>query len=102
MFDFLSFLIAIVALIVAAKAFNQVAALRQRIYALERAAPRAQAAPPPLAPYLQADQTRPAASPDVQPPPVPEIEPAAPTAASPDMAPAHEAAGTAPTPPPLP
>ena len=66
MFDFLSFLIAIVALIVAAKAFNQVAALRQRIYALERAAPRAQAAPPPpLAPYLEADQALPATSPDV-------------------------------------
>ena len=55
MFDFLSFLIAIVALIVAAKAFNQVAALRQRIHALEQAAPRLQAAPPPLAPYLDQD-----------------------------------------------
>jgi uncharacterized membrane protein len=104
MFDFLSFLIAIVALIVAAKAFNQVAALRQRIYALERAAPRAQAAPPPpLAPYLEADQALPATSPDVageQPPPAPELEPAAPTAESPDIAPEHDAAGTAP--PPLP
>jgi uncharacterized membrane protein len=105
MFDFLPFLIAIVALIVAAKAFNQVAALRQRIYALERAAPRAQAAPPPLAPYLEADQTRPAASPDIaeaQPSPVAEAEPATPTAESPDIAPAHDAAGAVPAPPPLP
>jgi uncharacterized membrane protein len=105
MFDFLSFLIAIVALIVAAKAFNQVAALRQRIHALEQAAPRAQAAPPPLAPYLQADQARPASSPDVageQPPPVPELEPATPTAASPDIASEPDAAGAVPTPLPQP
>jgi len=105
MFDFLSFLIAIVALIVAAKAFNQVAALRQRIYTLERAAPTTQAAPPPLVPHLEADQALPAASPDIageQPPPVPEIEPAASTAESPDIAPEQNAADTAPTPPPLP
>ena len=101
MFEFFSFLIAIVALIVAAKAFNQVAALRQRIHALEQAAPKAQAAPPPLAPYLEADQI--AASPDVaeaQPSPVAEVEPAAPAAESPDIAPEHDAAGA--VPPPLP
>jgi uncharacterized membrane protein len=105
MFDFLSFLIAVVALIVAAKAFNQVAALRQRIHALEQAAPRAQAAPPPLAPYLEADQAPPAASPDVaseQLSSVAGVESAGPTTQNPDIAPEHAAAGAVPTPLPRP
>ncbi len=49
-FDFFSLVIAIVALIVARKAFNQVAVLRARLDALEVSAPvaRATAVPPPL------------------------------------------------------
>jgi uncharacterized membrane protein len=100
---FFSFLIAIVALIVAAKAFNQIAALRQRIDALERTASQMQAAPPPLAPYLKADQALPASSPDIaaeQPSPVAEVEPVAPMAESPETAPELDAGDAAP--PPLP
>jgi len=51
MFDFFSLMIAVVALIVAGKAFNQIAALKARLYALERSSAPASAAatPPPLA-----------------------------------------------------
>ena len=52
MFDFFSLLVAIVALIVARKTFNQIAVLRARLDAFESAAvqPRAAVSPPPLAP----------------------------------------------------
>src|SRR5665213_1501895 len=51
MFDFFSLMVAVVALIVAGKAFNQIAALKARLYALERSSAPASAAatPPPLA-----------------------------------------------------
>src|ERR1700719_2359052 len=88
MFDFFALLIAIVALIVARKTFNQIAVLRARLDAFEGAAVqgRPAAAPPPLAPY--------------QPPPLPEIEPVVPIAESPDTAPEHDVGGAAPTPQP--
>ena len=50
-FDFISVVIAIVALVVARKALNQVAVLRARLDAIEVSAPAtatARAAPPPL------------------------------------------------------
>jgi uncharacterized membrane protein len=98
MFDFFSFLIAIVALIVAGKAFNQLAMLRARLDALEGAPARAAAAqaspaPPPLMPDLPSAQPLP----DSAPAPVAETEPVAPVA---DDAPKQDTDGAAP--PPLP
>ena len=63
MFDFFALLIAVVALIVARKTFNQIAVLRARLDGLEAAAMRATpaTAPPPLVPHLEADQALPAA-----------------------------------------
>ena len=103
MFDFFALLIAIVALIVARKTFNQIAVLRARLDAFEGAALQARpaAAPPPHAP----DQLLPASSTGLageQPPPLPEIEPAVPMAESPRTAPEHDVGAAAPTPPPLP
>ena len=111
MFDFFALLIAIVALIVARKTFNQIAVLRARLDAFEGTAvqTRPATAPPPLAPYQAPDQALPASSPrsstglaGEQPPPLPEIESLAPIAESPDTAPEHDVGGAAPTPPPLP
>jgi uncharacterized membrane protein len=101
MFDFLSFLMAIVALIVAVKTFNQAAALRARLDALEKMPARA--APPPL-PALQSAQTLTEPSPGLAaeaPTAVAEIEPVAPIAADPDIAP-EATIGSPPPPPPLP
>ena len=59
MFDFFSLMVAIVALIVARKTFNEIAALKARLYTLERSSAPASAAatPPPLAPRQAPDQT---------------------------------------------
>ena len=48
MFDFFSLLVAIVAFILARKAFNQVAMLRARLDAIEAAGAQARPGPPPL------------------------------------------------------
>jgi uncharacterized membrane protein len=100
-FDFFSLLIAIVALIVARKTFNQLASLRARLEAIEAAsaaAPRAMPAPmpPPLAPQQEVEQTSATTSPGIAAaPPAPSSEPVAPEAL--DAAPSTTA-----TPPPLP
>jgi uncharacterized membrane protein len=106
MLDFLSLLIAIVALIVARKAFNQAAELRARVYTLEGVAAQARPAPPPLAAHRESEQTAPAPSPGVtaEPPAtVTDAESIAPavddqTAVPPDA----DTGGTATSPPPLP
>ncbi|MEO6840134.1 MAG: DUF2339 domain-containing protein [Bradyrhizobium sp.] len=105
MFDFFPLLVAIVALIVARKTFNQVAVLRARLDTFESAAVQARAgvAPPPLAPDVATDQYLAAPSPEVsaaQPPPLVEAESISPVADSPDTAPADDANKA--SPPPLP
>ena len=108
MFDFFSFLIAIVALIVAGKAFNQLAMLRARLDALEAAPARATAAqaspaPPPLMPDLPSAQPLPDSAPPLAaeaPAPIAETEPVASVPGAPDDAPKHDTDGAAP--PPLP
>jgi uncharacterized membrane protein len=102
MFDFFSLMVAIVALIVASKAFNQIAALKARLYALERAAVQMRPAvvPPPLAPQLEPEQIAPEPSPGIaaeQAAPALEPEPVAHTAEAANTSPADGGA-----PPPLP
>jgi hypothetical protein len=81
-FDFVTLVIAIVALIFARKAVNQVAALRVQLEAIETAAARP--SPPPLTPAQMAEQTT--APPDAavaQPPPIlPDVESIVPDATS--------------------
>jgi len=84
-FDFFAIVIAIVALIFARKAMNQVAALQARLEAMGPAAASATSAPPPLPPLMTFEQTPPPASPGVaaEPPPiVPDAESIAPAAPS--------------------
>lgn len=101
-FVFFALVIAIVALVFARKAMNQVTELRQRLEAIQ-AAPAAAAAPvpPPLAPFHTFEQTPPpiprAAAP-TPPPIVPDTESVAPTAPSETS---EQAAGGAAAPPPL-
>src|SRR5436190_2705581 len=92
MLYFFPFAVAIVALIVAIRAFNQTSALRQRVYALERGAerPAAPATPPPIL----ADAPRAAAAPPAE---------TAPTATeAPPITPEPEPQSAATTPPPIP
>ena len=99
-FDFFALVIAIVALVFARKAMNQVAELRQRLEAIGTTAATATAVPPPLTPFEAFEQTLPPASPGVtpEPPPiVPDVEPVAPAEAAPEAA-----GGAAAPPPPLP
>jgi uncharacterized membrane protein len=103
MLEFFSLVIAIVALIVARKAFNQTATLRARLDAIEATALQAGAVAPPLAPLQEVEQGL-TASPSVaaeQPAMAGEIETAAPAAEAQDAAPTAATDGTA-TPPPLP
>ncbi|MBR0758611.1 DUF2339 domain-containing protein [Bradyrhizobium jicamae] len=101
-FDFLAFVIAIIALIVARNARKEAGALRKRLDASEAAAAAVArpAMPPPLTPLQQFEQTlaEPVPTSSAVPPPLaPE-----PVAAAPD-APAQEAAAEPPAaPPPLP
>ncbi|WP_028346921.1 DUF2339 domain-containing protein [Bradyrhizobium murdochi] len=102
-FVFFSLAIAIVALILARKAMNEVAELRQRLEAMQ-ATPAADAAavPPPLTPFEAFEQSLPPAPSGATPTPppiVPEAESSA-SAASPEAT--GQAAGGAPPPPPLP
>jgi uncharacterized membrane protein len=99
MFDFLSFLMAIVALIVTVKAFNQIAALRARLEALEEMPAQTRPAPPPLP-----EQALPNRAPGIaaeMPTPATEAESAAPIASDPDAA-REDTTGNPPMPPPSP
>src|SRR5207244_2667614 len=101
-FIFFALVIAIVALIFARKAMNQVAELRQRLEAMQ-AAPATAAAPvpPPLTPFEAFEQTLPPAAAAPTPPPiVPDIESFAPIA--PSETSEQAASGATAPPPPLP
>ncbi len=90
MFDFLTLVIAVVALIVARKTFNQAAVLRARLDAIEAAGLQARPGPPPLTALDELEQTLAAPSPPIaaEPPPttaatelpplLPEAEPTTP------------------------
>src|SRR5260370_35768632 len=67
MFGFFSLLIAIVAFVVARKAFNQAAMLRARLDAIEAAGLQATPGPPPLTPREAFGQTQAPSSPGVAP-----------------------------------
>lgn len=104
MLEFFSLVIAIVALIVARKAFNQAASLRARLDAIEATASVAGPVPPPLTPLQEAEQTL-ASSPSVaaeQPETGTEAETAAPVADQPGAADDNVTGGPAVAPPPLP
>jgi uncharacterized membrane protein len=103
-FVFFTLLIAIVALIFARKAMNEVAELRTRLEAIQTA-PAAAAAPlpPPLTPFEAFEQTLPQTSPGATPTPppiIPDVEPVAPSA--PPQTPEQAAGASAVPPPPLP
>src|SRR5438477_6275438 len=103
-FVFFALVIAIVALIFARKAMNQVAELRQRLEAMQ-AAPATAAAPvpPPLTPFEAFEQTLPPASTAAAPTPppiVPDVESITPGA--PSETSEQAAGGAAAPPPPLP
>jgi uncharacterized membrane protein len=104
-FAFFTLLIAIVALIFARKAMNQVAELRQRLEAIESKPAAASAAvPPPLTPFEAFERTLPPASTGASatpPPIVPDVESLAPAAPSETPEQATGTATAAP-PPPLP
>ncbi len=86
MFDFLTLVIAVVALIVARKTFNQAAALRARLDAIEAAGLQARPGPPPLTALDELEQTLAAPSPPIA------AEPPA-TAAATEQAPRLQEAG---------
>jgi hypothetical protein len=65
MFELFSLLVAILALVVARKSFNQSAALRARLDAIEAAVMQARSGPPTLAPHPPFEQTPDAASPNI-------------------------------------
>jgi uncharacterized membrane protein len=104
MLDFLSLVMALIALIVASKAFNQVGVLRARLQALEATPSQARPGPPPLPPRGGLEPAPITGAPGVaaeQPPAIGDAEPAAPLAA--DMpAAASDDIGSTTTPPPLP
>ena len=102
-FDFFAIAIAIVALVIARKAMNQVAELRERLDAIQSAAATATPMPPPLTPFEAFERTLPPASPGTasEPPPiVPDAESIAPAQTA-DAA-AQATGGAADAPPPLP
>ena len=101
MFDFFSLMVAIVALIVARKTFNEIAALKARLYTLERSSAPASAAvtPPPLAPRQEPDQTFTSSPPKIPAEPA-SVAATAPIADAPLISPAADTGGAAP--PPLP
>ncbi len=84
MLDFLSLVMALIALIVASKAFNQVGVLRARLQALEATPSQARPGPPPLPPLDEREQAPITGAPGVaaeQPAAIGDAEPAAPLAA---------------------
>src|ERR1700743_1988315 len=105
MLDFLSLLVAIVALIVARKTFHQGALPRARLQATEARGGRASAPPPRFAPYQAPEPAPPASSPEIaaEPPTVvADTESIAPIANAEGGAPKAAAGGATTTPPPLP
>src|ERR1700737_1225868 len=105
MLDFFSLVIALIALIVARKTFNQVAALRARLDLMQTLAQptAAPSAPPPLTPLQALEEMLATSSPTVPQPPPLAPEPASVASASiePEVAADNADASTAP-PPPLP
>jgi uncharacterized membrane protein len=104
MLDFLSLLVAIVALIVARKTFNQAALLRARLDAIEATGWLARPSPPPRAPYRAPEPTFPASSAGVtteRPTVAADSKSFAPTANTGDAAPKATIGGAGTTPPPL-
>ena len=97
MFDFFAMAIAVVALIVARKAFDQAATLRARLDAIEASGWRAQPAPPPLAP---SEEPEPAIAVDAATASA-RSEPAAPLHEAPPSAPDDAPEATVAIPPPL-
>ena len=97
MFDFFALAVAVIALIVARKAFDQAAIMRARLDAIEASGWRAQPAPPPLAPSEEPEL---AAAPETATVSAP-IEPAAPLDEAPPSVPddATDAAAAMPPPP---
>jgi uncharacterized membrane protein len=65
MFELFSLLVAILALVVARKSFNQSAALRARLDAIEAAGMQARPGPPPLTPHPPVERTPDASSPNI-------------------------------------
>ncbi len=65
MFELFSLLVAILALVVARKSFNQSAALRARLDAIEAAGMQARPSPPPLTPHPPVERTPDASSPKI-------------------------------------
>ena len=65
MFDFFALAVAVIALIVARKTFNQAAVLRARLDAIEAAGLQARPGPPPLAALEELEQTLATSSPDI-------------------------------------
>jgi uncharacterized membrane protein len=105
MFEFFSLLVAILALVVARKSFNQVAALRARLDAIEATEPRAKPSPPPLTPQQQFERALEASSPGTaaeRAATAPELEPAVAVGETEPAAPDDAIGGTTATPPPLP
>src|ERR1700722_2573249 len=107
MLDFLTLVMALVALIAAFKAFNQVGVLRARLEALEATPLQARPSPPPLPPQDELEQAPIVGAPGVaaeQPAAIDDAEPAAPLAADQNAPPGDTIGSTAaaPPPPPLP
>jgi uncharacterized membrane protein len=105
MFDFFAMAIAVVALIVARKTFNQAAILRARLDAIEATGFQARPAPPSLDAHHEPEPTPTTSSPDIaaeQPAMVADVEQAAPVGAGEATVPDDSVAGTTATPPPLP
>jgi uncharacterized membrane protein len=103
MFDFFAMAIAIVALVVARKTFNQATMLRARLDSIEASGLQARPGPPPLVPLEQSEQTFPASSPGIAADqPATATETAAPLANDETTRPADAPSGSAATPPPLP
>src|ERR1700722_14250763 len=105
MLDFLTLVMALVALIAAFKAFNQVAVLRARLEAIEATPLQARPAPPPLPPRAELEQAPIVGAPGVaaeQPAAIGDAEPAAPLGADRDAAPNDAIGSTAAAPPALP
>ena len=105
MLDFLSLVMALVALIAAFKAFNQVAVLRARLEAIEATPLQTRPGPPPIPLHEELEQAPIVGAPGVaaeQPAAIGDAEPAAPLAADQDATPNDAVGGTAATPPPLP
>ena len=104
MLDFLSLVMALIALIVASKAFNQVGVLRARLQALEATPTQARPGPPRLPPHDELEQAPMIGAPGVaaeQPAAIGDAEPAAPLAADQHTVPNAEIGSTT-TPAPLP